>query len=781
MSKKNPQKSTRNKAFNRYISNIDGMDFINSSVTVSASSTAKNIILNDYNDYIIKSGADIVSDANSNHTMKDHGYKISIDVSNIDSDKNDYYIYGAPYKYVFDNHQLCNNCGPVSVLNVLVTAGLKTISNQTKTEYDFTRLLWELGLVEDAGMLGVFDTQDGGTTPASFNEIFEYYNITSKSYATEKYSSGDSDPNLISLVEVANIVRKGGAAIVGVNSTLLWGKGDDVDIINHAVTVTGVVYGDKSVTDETVPVGFYIHDTGGWMSRYISYDDMVKITYEQRTDVYGKDIKGIIGTVITDPIKQATDNINATGNEASNIIYGNKSDNTIKGMQGDDTLVGGAGNDKIYGGAGNDIIYANDKSETGGESLGRNIIYGNAGDDTIYGGNYNDLIYGGAGKDYIFGNKGIDAIYGGAGSDSIYGGDGDDRLLGEGGNDYIEGDDGSDTLIGGSGNDTIIGGLGIDRIECGSGSDVVIYNQGDGADVLTSTSGSVTIQIDKLATDLNYEMELNEKTKKYSLFTMMYSKNTGIDFQSFYNQKNNTCKTTYIKDSEEEIYRIYATKSKGNISVKSPDKNNILFALSTKNKIIKTSENNDFVYMMKGKSTITYTGGKDYYTAYSGDNTYVVDLFNSDTSLFIDDYATEEGVESNDILKLNASLPEFSLFFNMYYSDGDLTVRDDLYILDSNFSQNIENYVDLVKKSDGNGLVSINDYFGTGNIETVQIKAESGYDDYNISAEIAAIKQSVLVWFRDYGTDYTNVFEAFSDGDNTHLAELVSAYTEPYQ
>lgn len=778
MSKKNPQKSTRNDSFNSYVANIGDKKFLYSTTTATTSNKVSNIKLTDYSDYIVKSGEDIISDADSNHTMKDHKYDISINTENIDSEKS-YYIYGSPYKMVLDNHQEYNNCGVVSVLNLMVTAGLTTIKSQTKTEREFTKNLWTKGLVDDEGDLGVFDSQDGGTTPTRYKEILSYYGIESEIYATPRYTTDEVTAKTTTLLNVANTIRNGGSAILGVSSDILWGIKQTATYLNHAVLVTGVLYDTSTPDDTTNPIGFYIHDSGGWMSRYISYADMVKITLADIDDVYGKDVLGVMGTIVTDPIKQGADNINAVGNNNDNIIYGNKGDNTIKGLGGSDILVGNSGDDTIYGGKGNDTIYGNAESTDGGSLNGRNTLYGNEGDDKIYGGADNDIIYGGSGDDTIYGNKGIDAIYGGSGDDTIYGGDGDDYLLGESGHDKIYGGEGRDTIVGGSGDDYISAGKDNDRIECGSGKDTIVYSTGDGADIVTSISGSVVFELDKIASNIEYIMDYNPIEKKYSIFTMKYADKEGMDFYNFYNQKKNSCKTAYIKDLNNDKYRIFATNSKNNIKVKSQTENNIMFALSTKDNKITTSNNNDIVYMMGGDNTITYTGGRDYYTSYAKNDIYVVNSFDKDTFLSVFDSTNTDEISKEDELRINTDINNLTLFFDLNYNDGVISNSNitDLYFVNSIMKSDLNNYKNIITKSNSKGLVSVQDYFGEGCIEYVQLNngEEKVYFETNI--KIGEIKSAVAQWFNDYGTGYNNVFEAIQDVNNQHVEELILAYT----
>ena len=102
----------------------------------------------------------------------------------------------------------------------------------------------------------------------------------------------------------------------------------------------------------------------------------------------------------------------------------------------------------------------------------------------------------------ITGSTQDDFIDGAAGADVIYGGAGADTLYGNAGNDKLYGDAGNDSLSGGAGADTLEGGAGSDKLTGGDGADIFVYNNGDGADVITDyeegvdkiqiASGSIT-------------------------------------------------------------------------------------------------------------------------------------------------------------------------------------------------------------------------------------------------------------------------------------------------
>ncbi len=111
------------------------------------------------------------------------------------------------------------------------------------------------------------------------------------------------------------------------------------------------------------------------------------------------------------------------------------------------------------------------------------------GKDTIIGSDYNDTILGGTGNDTIYGGAGNDSIEGDADDDLIFGEDGNDFLRGNNGNDTLYGGDDNDTLYGGGGDDYIEGGKGNDYIFAASGQNHIVYNQGDGDDLITLTTG----------------------------------------------------------------------------------------------------------------------------------------------------------------------------------------------------------------------------------------------------------------------------------------------------
>ena len=190
---------------------------------------------------------------------------------------------------VLDNRQQYNNCGVESSLNTLVTAGIMTIKDQDKTETAFLKSFWEAGLAQDSGTVGKLDVDDGGTMPYYYRYILGRYGIDAKSYYPEGEGNVDTAFEDENLKQLGYLISQGHGAVVGVCSKRLWKTKSETgqEAIDHAIAITGVVYDTDSPTDATIPVGFYIHDTGAWMTRYISLDEFISVTlYEKNRVIY---------------------------------------------------------------------------------------------------------------------------------------------------------------------------------------------------------------------------------------------------------------------------------------------------------------------------------------------------------------------------------------------------------------------------------------------------------------------------------------------------------------
>lgn len=482
-------------------------------------------------------------------------------------DSTTYYIYGSPEQQVLNNRQHYNNCGIESTLNNLAMAGIikmkENLSDQEKVEKSFLQSVWERNLAGDFGQVGVLDEPDGGTLVDDYRDILEYFGIDAHSYYITNKCDGYVYPKE-QLKELAYKISQGHGAVLGLSSSKLW---NDVQSetgkvqIDHAVAITGVVYDadgpvqtdeEGHITGYNTPVGFYIHDTGAWMTRFISYKDFVDVTlcdyvygetatdttlpslkeYDSKTDTYIlKSQQGIFVAITDEPIKTDVFNLDATGDKYDNIIWGNSSDNVIKGMKGNDTLYGGAGRDTLSGDAGNDTIVGNNAFTFTAnlqnphvsltyntiddfmEYLGKsdvldlelttrlnsiNVVDYGTKEFTDFAKAYEyirekipngiNTLDGGAGNDIIIGGEQADLIYGGKGNDYIYGGDGRNAIYGGANDDVIVGGYDNDRLFGDAGNDFIYGLDDMDIIDGGAGNDIIFG--GRDSDIIETGKGN---------------------------------------------------------------------------------------------------------------------------------------------------------------------------------------------------------------------------------------------------------------------------------------------------
>lgn len=605
-------KTTRNEEFNSYTTVESSQTYLNTVTSATATQNNPNIRLLDVNQAIIKLGKDISGDSFKNtniieaktgfdsksallaayyaktgepsdpqekilynklkaalaniHLSYDNIKTMIIDYSTVLDQGKAYYIYGAPEQVVLNNRQHFNNCGIESTLNNLAMAGIvkmkENLSDQEKVEKSFLQNVIERNLAADMGQIGLLDQPDGGTMVDDYRDILEYFGINSRSY----YITNKCDEYVYpkdKLNVLAYQISQGHGAVLGVSSSILWNGAQSETgkiQIDHAVAITGVVYDKTTITPTDLddpstyvkPVGFYIHDTGAWMTRFITYDDFVKATlcdyvygdgttpgtldnlkeYDSKTDTFiVKSQQGIFAAITDEPIKTDIFNLNATGDKYDNIIWGNSSDNVIKGMKGDDTLYGNAGRDTLSGDAGNDILVGNNAFKlvaNVGEAPNKITFTYNTVDDfkgflkdagvlddkltarldNIKVDDYGTKDFTDFAKVYNYIREtipyGINTLDGGAGNDIIIGGEQADLIYGGKGSDYIYGGDGRNAIYGGANDDVIVGGFDNDKLFGDAGNDVIyglddtdIIDGGAGNDKIYGGRGSDLIETGK--------------------------------------------------------------------------------------------------------------------------------------------------------------------------------------------------------------------------------------------------------------------------------------------
>ncbi len=162
------------------------------------------------------------------------------------------------------------------------------------------------------------------------------------------------------------------------------------------------------------------------------------------------------------------------GNTLDNVITGNDTGNNLYGMDGNDTLIGGGGEDELFGGAGADVMIGGVGDDYYAIEDESDVIieYANEGDEMVratiswtLGENLERLAVDGTENLHATGN-GL--------NNGLWGNVGDNVLTGAGGNDY---------QYAGAGNDTYVFALGdgqdsIDDYDLAGGGDALVFGAG---------------------------------------------------------------------------------------------------------------------------------------------------------------------------------------------------------------------------------------------------------------------------------------------------------------
>lgn len=259
-------------------------------------------------------------------------------------------------------------------------------------------------------------------------------------------------------------------------------------------------------------------------------------------------VKASVSWVLADNIENlmllGIDDVNGSGNGATNILIGNAGANILSGGAGDDTLNGGAGADFLVGGMGNDTYVVDNVSDIISENSGEGtdlvqsaITYalaanlenltltgsaainatGNELDNTIIGNSAANVLDGGTGADKMTGGAGNDTYVVDAIGDTITeistGGvdlvlSGISYALGANlenltltGSDALSATGNSliNTIVGNSGDNNIAGGAGNDILYGSQGADTFIFaatTAGNGLDTIKDFSGSEGDRLD---------------------------------------------------------------------------------------------------------------------------------------------------------------------------------------------------------------------------------------------------------------------------------------------
>lgn len=288
---------------------------------------------------------------------------------------------------------------------------------------------------------------------------------------------------------------------------MLGGRGDDTYVVEH--TGDGVVEGNDEGTDTV----------------------LASVSFGLSANVENMTLTG-------------SGDINATGNDLSNVLTGNSGNNAIDGAEGADVLIGGAGDDTYIVENGADAVVEN--ANEGIDTVVSSVTYtlsdhvenltlvgsaninatGNALNNTITGNNDSNIVDGGLGADTMIGAAGNDTYLVDDTADFVAEnpGEGNDTVLASVNyalSDSVEnltltgtadlgatGNSLDNTLVGNGGNNRLDGGAGADALNGGAGDDIYIVdnaadqvteNAAEGNDtVLASVSYALTANVEHL-------------------------------------------------------------------------------------------------------------------------------------------------------------------------------------------------------------------------------------------------------------------------------------------
>lgn len=233
-------------------------------------------------------------------------------------------------------------------------------------------------------------------------------------------------------------------------------------LINSLIGIEGVVgtrYNDTLVGNGLANVldGGAGNDTltGGAGADVYTVNSLQDVVVESSTvvseiDQVHSSVNWTLGNNLEQLFLLGQNDLQATGNGASNLLSGNGGNNVLQGLAGNDSLLGGGGNDTLDGGSGNDTLDGGSGIDTASYASATAALVVSLAVDTVQ-------LTGGAGDDRLLG---CENLTGGAGNDSLTGNDQANRL---------DGSAGVDTLVGGHGNDTyIVNQLGESIVETGT-------------------------------------------------------------------------------------------------------------------------------------------------------------------------------------------------------------------------------------------------------------------------------------------------------------------------
>lgn len=462
---------------------------------------------------------------------------------------------------------------------------------------------------------------------------------------------------------------------------------DGFQIAGQTFSGSSITIAAESLKDLSLAIQWKVADLGASITKTdfqlgVKYLDNKGAELEQGraplTFTYGE-LKTIEDTVQLDANSNTKIFLSAYG--YSYKVEGDAADNNITAGVGNDYFSGGGGRDTLNGGAGLDTVdYAASR-----EAVTVDVIsgFGHGGDaegdrlsniEKFIGSSQatDTLSFQGTNQDAIInlstGSANVPGVIAFSGFENVIGGSGNDRMIGDGKANKLEGGLGNDTLVGGAGADTLLGGAGDDLYEVDDIKDVVAEAKDEGIDTVEA---SISHGLDEyfehlkltglsnidgtgngLANTLTGNSGNNRLDGRVGADTMIgglgddtYVVDNANDFVTeLANQGTDTVEASvsYALSAHVEnlILKGEATVGSGNDLANTITANNLGNTLNG-------GAGNDALIGGDGNDTLNGGINADSMSGGKGDDTYIVDWFDSTTR----DVVTEQKDQGNDTVR----------------------------------------------------------------------------------------------------------------------------------
>jgi Ca2+-binding RTX toxin-like protein len=284
------------------------------------------------------------------------------------------------------------------------------------------------------------------------NDTFDGFNHPQDGADTMVGGTGDDIYFVDSAADVT--VEESGGGLDTVNASVSYTLGAFVN--NLTLLEVGAINGTGNDMDNVITGNSAVNSLNGGLGN----DTYVVSAGDVLSDSGGIDtVQANITWALADGFENltltGTGNINATGNNAANVLTGNSGNNFFNPRGGDDTIQGGAGNDQVTLGGGGVPTYGNKVIDLGAgfdrldfSGFARSAIQVDLAAGTLKGGG--DAGQGSAtlsGIENVVGDGFNDRLSGSAVAESLNGGGGNDTIDGRGGNDTLTGGTGADAFV----------------------------------------------------------------------------------------------------------------------------------------------------------------------------------------------------------------------------------------------------------------------------------------------------------------------------------------------